>query len=767
MSEQDHRLTPAPRPGPPEFLRADAPLSEGRLLLVSNRLPITARVDDAGAVSVEPSTGGLATGLWGPHQRSGGLWIGWPGEIQLDDAGRDALTERLAALRAVPVYLTQDEVNSYYEGMANGVLWPLFHYLIDQFPSDMSDWRVFRSVNARFARAVIENYRPGDTVWVQDYHLMLVPAMLRAALPDARIGFFLHVPFPSSEVFSVLPWRDEILRGLLGADLIGFHTPAYLRHFTTSLRRVLGVDVDADHLWHADREVRLGVFSMGVDARRWAACGDSDGVAEEVDRLRVEEGGRRIIVGIDRLDYTKGIPQRLNAIDRLFQDHPDLRERVRVVQVTVPSREHVEQYVAFRRRIDELVGRINSTHATASWVPIHHMYRAISQAEICALYRAADVMLVTPIRDGMNLVAKEFVAARTDEDGVLILSEFAGAAGEMGEAVRINPFDVDRFAERIARALSMPRQERRARMQALRTRVFEHDVHRWAQEFIDALQRTEPRYRLPHGSSSTDELEALLRAVRSAPQSLLILDYDGTLVPFASTPEKAAPDVELLDLLRALSAQPELRVHVISGRTRASLERWLGDLPIGLHAEHALWSRLAPGAPWRILRPVSQRWKDTVRPIMQNFTDATRGTFIEEKTASLAWHYRLAEAGVTGDSGFGELQAKELRLVLGEMLSNAPVEVLAGHKVVEVRPQGVHNGMVVPLLLSTLDDGAAVLAVGDDRTDEDLFAALPDDSLTVHVGDGMSLARYRLAGPREVRDLLRGILAAAPVGSAP
>ena len=730
----------------------------GRLLLVSNRLPITARIGDDGAITAEPSSGGLATGLWGPHQRSGGLWIGWPGELQLDDAQRERLNEGLAELRALPVYLTQDEINEYYENMANGVLWPLFHYLIDQLPNEMGSWDVFRSVNEKFARAVIEQYRDGDTIWVQDYHLVLVPAMLRGALPDARIGFFLHVPFPSSEVFSVLPWREEILTGLLGADLIGFHTPGHLRHFTTSLRRVLGLDVDVDRLLHDERQVRLGVFPMGVDAQRWSRCAESDAVQREVASIREEAAGRKIIVGIDRLDYTKGIPRRLVAIDRLFEEHPELCDRVRVVQVTVPSREHVEQYAEFRRRIDELVGRINSAHATASWVPIHHLYRSITQAEVCALYRAADVMLVTPVRDGMNLVAKEFVAARTDEDGVLLLSEFAGAAAEMGEAIHINPYDQERLAAKINDALAMPESERKARMRALRSRVLTHDVHRWAESFISALEKTEPRVRASRLPTSPAALADIVEQMRDAERALLILDYDGTLVPFAPTPDEAAPDPELLDLLRALAERPGMRVHIISGRTRGSIDGWLGHLPVGLHAEHGLWSRMTPGTPWRILRPVSQSWKEKVRPIMEHFVGATRGTFIEEKTASLAWHYRLAKADFTAENDFGEYQAKELRLLLGEMLSNAPVEVLAGNKVVEVRPQGVNKGMVVPVLLSTFEDGAAVLAMGDDRTDEDLFAALPDDALSVHVGQGPSLARYRVTGPDEVRQMLRQIV---------
>ena len=732
----------------------DTPPPTGRLLLVANRLPLTARLNDDGHVTVERSAGGLATGLWGPHQRSGGVWIGWPGELQLDSEQRSELNERLGDLRAQAVYLTEDEINEYYENMANGVLWPLFHYLIDQLPDDLGDWNVFRSVNEKFARAVIDEYRPGDMIWVQDYHLVLVPAMLRKALPQARIGFFLHVPFPSSEVFSVLPWREEILRGLIGADLIGFHTPGYLRHFTTSLRRVLGVEVDVDRLWDGDRQVRVGVFPMGIDSAGWAERAETDEVARQLAGLREESGDRKIIIGIDRLDYTKGIPRRLLAIDRLFADHPDLCDRARVIQVTVPSREHVEQYAEFKRRIDEMVGRINARHATATWVPIHHLYRSISPDEVCALYRAADVMLVNPVRDGMNLVAKEFVAARTDEDGVLILSEFAGAATELGDALNINPYDVERFADRIYRGLEMPESERRMRMKSMRSHVMTHDVHEWADSFISALAASESIAMAPRPHSSPVEITRIIETVRRAPQVVLILDYDGTLVPFAPTPDQAAPDPALLDLLESLARRPGMRVHVVTGRTRTSIDRWLGKLPIGLHAEHGLWSRMTLDSPWRILRPVSQDWKEKVRPIMEHFVEATDGSLIEEKTASLAWHYRLAKADFTHEHDFGEFQAKELRLLLSEMLSNVPVQVITGFKVVEVRPQGVNKGMIVPLLLSSLDDDGVVFAIGDDRTDEDLFAAMPDASLTVKVGSGPTLARYHVNTVEESRRLL-------------
>jgi trehalose 6-phosphate synthase/phosphatase len=591
---------------------------------------------------------------------------------------------------------------------------------------------------------------------VHDYQLLLVPQMLRNLVPTARIGFFLHIPWPSSEVFSVLPWREEILRGLLGADVLGFHTPSYLRHFAMSLQRILGVSTDGEHVRMDGADVRLGVFPMGVDARDWSELATADDVKEESDRIRAEAPGRKIILGIDRLDYTKGIVQRLLAMERLFEADPSLGESVRMIQITVPSREGVEAYAGFRRSIDEVVGRINGNFASTSAVPIHRLHRSLSEREVAALYCAADVMLVTPLRDGMNLVAKEFVASRTGDDGVLVLSEFAGAAAELGEALHVNPYDIDRMAQVIREALSMPIDAQRERMRALRSRVMTYDSAWWASSFIDALQEVKHSREAYPRASSLEELHRFASRARAGRGTVLIIDYDGTLVPLAPTPAEATPDEEVRELLRTLASRPRTSVHVVTGRSRRSIERWLGDLPLGLHAEHGLWSRLL-GGEWKMAGNVPYEWNDRIRPLMEHFVATTHGTFIEEKTASIAWHFRLATAGHSNGASFGEFQARELRTLLGELLSNAPVEVLIGDKVVEVRPQGVNKGIIVPQVLATSNGHETVVAIGDDRTDEDLFAALPDGTITVHVGPGSSRALYRLNDPAEVLQFLRAI----------
>jgi trehalose 6-phosphate synthase/phosphatase len=725
-----------------------------RLILVSNRLPVTVRLEH-GEVSVARSAGGLATGLRGPHERMDGMWVGWPGDTsRLSDVQRHVLEEHLAELRCIPVQLTPGEVSRYYDGFANAVLWPLFHYLLDRIPMSSQEWESYRAVNEKFADAVAQTWKPGDLVWVHDYQLVLVPRLLRARIPSARIGFFLHIPFPASEVMRILPWRDQVLEGLLGADLVGFHTFTYRSHFVSSVLRILGIPTQGDCIYVDGREIRLGVFPIGVDADAFGALSTDAEVLRDASAIRTEANGQKILLGIERLDYTKGIPRRLLAFERLLEREPHWRGKVRLVQIAVPSRDKVPSYQEFRRQVDELVGRINGAFSTVDWVPIHYVQRSLNERQVVALYRAADVMLVTPLRDGMNLVAKEFVTCRPDEDGVLVLSEFAGAAAEMGEALQVNPFDIESMAQAYADALTMPEEERHLRMRALRQRIASRDVHQWARTFIDALGGVATDERLKQVVlSSRDDLDALAARLRSAERLLLFLDYDGTLVPFARAPDLAAPDRQLRDLLRALASKPGAVVHVVSGRARDTLERWLGDLPIGLHAEHGLWSRMALSEPWVITESIDAGWLVGARRILEEVTAMTPGALVEAKTASIAWHWRMAEPEL------GAERANEVWRRLEVQLQGESVDLLRGEKVIEVQPHGVNKGRAVERVLAAAQRPLpTIAAMGDDGTDDDAFRALPPEAITISVGFRPSAARYRVARPRAARGLLESVV---------
>jgi trehalose 6-phosphate synthase/phosphatase len=696
----------------------------------------------------------------GPHRRSTGIWIGWPGETQgVKRAQRRALGADLADRGLVPVHLGRREVDEFYDGISNGILWPVLQYLIDRVPISAPGWDTYRSVNQRFARAVIDQYQEGDLIWVHDYHLFLVPQLIREQLPKATIGFFLHIPFPAEDVFGVLPWREEILRGILGSDLIGFHTAGYLRHFVASLRRFLRLEPTAETVTFDGRVTRLGVFPIGVDTASWRPAEDDTSTRERIAEIKREAGDRHILLGIDRLDFTKGILRRLAAFERLLERDPSLADQVRFIQVTVPTREKSPAYDAFRRQVDELVGRINGVFATANSVPIYRLHRSLDQAELLALYRAADVMLVTSLRDGMNLVSKEFIASRTDDDGVLILSEFAGAADELGDALIVNPYDIDEVAATIERALMMPATERAERMRAMREHVNRYDVHRWARSFLSAVEGTQaspPRRTTP---ATPCRLDSAIEALASAEHKLIALDYDGTIVPFADEPDDARPDGELVRLIEGLSAQPDTTLHIVSGRSRESLERWFGHLGLGLHAEHGLWSRFPDEGNWRQTQAVSSEWKETIRPLMEQFAGTTQGSFVEEKSSALVWHYRKAHNGHLGEE-FVEARARELRTLLTELLADAPLQVTASKKVVEVRPLAVNKGLLLEKLLSAAPAGVRVLAFGDDQTDEDMFVAAPADALTVRVGEGPTNARFTIPDFTNARALLRKLLAA-------
>jgi trehalose 6-phosphate synthase/phosphatase len=722
-----------------------------RVVLVSNRLPVSVKLSAEG-VNVRPSSGGLASGLRSVHSSGKSTWVGWPGIDVASPDDRRRVDASLTEHGVIPVHFTADETERFYEGVANGVIWPLFHYLLDRVPASILHWNDYVHANQRFADAVAAVAREGDLIWVHDYHLLLLPGMLRERLPDARIGFFLHIPFPSSEVFRVLPHREAVLAGLLGADLIGFHTFNDQRHFSAALLGVLGLETEVDRIEVAGRSAQLRVLPMGADVRGFTALAAEAAVAEQARKLRSAHEAEKLVLGIDRLDYTKGLCHKFLAVERLLERSPQYRGKMRLLQVAVPSRENVSAYRELKREIEEIAGRINGAYGTLQSAPIHYVYDSVNEIELAGSYRAADVMLVTPLRDGMNLVAKEYVASRSDGDGVLVLSEFAGAASELADALIANPYDVGAIASAIDRALTMPETERRARMAALREHVLARPVELWADSFITALRGADPPASSNDLRGRVDAQRELAARVAEAPHVLFALDYDGTLVPIQPLPEAATPDAELCELLTELEACPGVDVAVVSGRTRNSLAEFLGRLRIALVAEHGVWARPIGGDWLSSVDPSTCAWKDPVREMLREYVARTPGALIEEKTAGLAFHYRNA------DRHLGAARARELRLNLVQLLSQQPVAVLGGRKVVEVRPQEVDKGTAVKRLIEHVPPGAALVAMGDDRTDEDLFRALPPEAYTFSAGPWSSHARFRLNGPAEVRGFLRSFV---------
>jgi trehalose 6-phosphate synthase/phosphatase len=728
-------------------------VSSPRLIVVSNRLPVTLRADEGGGWKTERSAGGLATAMNPILRRNGGLWIGWSGETE---AHQDP--ERAAILRgweesenAIALELPGELGSTFYEGYPNQAIWPLFHYFPTRLKFQPEQWTAYMEANRHFCDAVVQRARPGDLIWVHDYHLMPLPRMLREALPEARIGYFLHIPFPSSEVFGLLPRRDEVLLGLLGADFIAFHTHRHLQHFRSSLLRLLGQESRIGEVDVSGRTVRMEAMPIGIAPEDFRPTEASE---RRLAELRWKYDGQRVLVAVDRLDYTKGIPERLRAFGRLLDADRGLRGKVALIQIAVPSREGIGMYQELRSEVHELVGEINGRLGTAGWTPIVYINRSVEKSELVALYRLAEVGWVTPLRDGMNLVAKEYAAAKPEGDGVLVLSEFAGAAAEMGEALMVNPLDEERTAETVDRALHMDEDERRDRMRALHERVVRNDVFQWGERFLGALtaaaaarlsvRRTRPL--------SFADIEADYRRAR---RRLLLLDYDGTLSPYAILPGRAAPSSALLRTLGRLSADPANCVTLVSGRRAADLEGWFGTVPgLLLAAENGATLRI--GGAWEPAGahgPADR--KQSVRPILEHFVIRTPGSFVEEKDYALVWHYRMAEPE------FGEWLSHELVEMLESMLAETELRAVRGEKVVEVRPSWANKGQLMDRLLALWPDPDFQLAIGDDRTDEELFARIDPQAWTVRVGGGATRARFALRDPEEVARLLERLAGVA------
>ena len=722
-----------------------------RTIIVSNRLPTKVQ-RAADGLHFQPSEGGLATGLGSIYRADGNVWVGWPGLFVEDPAEQDQVTERLANDSMAPVFLTEAEIHDYYEGFSNGTLWPTFHYFSEFSTYEAAHWEAYRAVNEKFCQAVLALAGPDDTIWVHDYQLLLLPEMLRRERPEVTIGFFLHIPFPSYELVRVLPWGKELIRGMMGADLIGFHTFGYMHHFLSAVAHLLGLPTQNGQIETPERPVLVDAFPMGIDYQRYAEAAVSEAAQGYERTYREVLHDTRVILSVDRLDYTKGIAQRLRAFEGLLLAHPEWVGKVSLLMIVVPSRDQVAQYAALKEEIDELVGRINAQYRTISWNPINYFYRSFPFEELTAFYHLADVALVTPVRDGMNLVAKEFIASKGDRPGVLILSDRAGAAQELSDAILINPTDTNQLIEALHQALTMPKDEQRLRLRHMQELVRQYDVFAWTRLFMDRLTYS----KIKQQTLTTDALDAgaasqLLSDYQGAPRRLLLFDYDGTLVRFHPNPQRAQPDAELLDLLRQLAADPRNRVVVISGRDRASLDNWLGELPLDFVAEHGVWLRRA-GEDWTLFQEMQATWKREFKPVLEQYVRRTAGSFIEEKDYSLVWHYRRADAGLAA------LRARELLSHLTFMTANTGLQVLEGNKVLEIKPAGLNKGTAAARWVST-EHPDFILAMGDDRTDEDLFEALPPAAYTVRVGNApRSLARYYVPGPADVRRLLRRLL---------
>lgn len=730
----------------------------GRLIIISNRLPFS--LDREGdKLTLRQSSGGLVSAIKSYFESNSNkdqltekLWMGvadfpqedWDQAVASHAADQD--------FGVIPLYVDNSLYDNYYNGFSNSVLWPLFHYFSSLAIYDSKFFDAYVQVNQLFAEKLVPLLQPGDQVWVHDYQLMLLPQLLRQKRPDATIGFFLHIPFPSYEIFRLLPteWKKTLLQGVMGADLIGFHTYDYVQHFLQSVKMLLGVDNYFHNLQYQDRLVRIDLFPIGIDYNKFYQAASDPEVLDMVNKIRNDLEGKKIIFSVDRLDYTKGLSSRLSGFEYFLERYPEWREKMVFILNIVPSRGNIPAYLDRKKQIEEKIGMINGRFSSISWQPVIYRYNHLSFKELVALYQAADVALITPLRDGMNLVAKEYVASCASGRGVLILSELAGAANELNEAILVNPTDTADVASSITRALAMPLYEQRNRLALMQRRLQEYDVIKWVNDFMEQLAQVKQEQQKQKVKILDDKaLAAIRRHYHNSKNRCLLLDYDGTLVPFTRLPSEASPDNAVKEMLGRLTSDTRNHVIIISGRDVSSLDRWLGQFPVSLVAEHGASFKMR-NSNWQQMVSVSDMWKDEIRRVMQLFVIRCAGSFIEEKTNTIAWHYRNTQTGL----GFS--RSRELLNTLSQLIQNTTLQVIDGNKVVEVRIAGFDKGATALKIVNEIDPDF-VLCIGDDTTDEDMFKALEGEAYTIKVNNGASAAQYTILSQTQVLPLLNKI----------
>lgn len=729
-----------------------------RLFIASFRIPVTIHKEGE-KFNITPAGKSTIYNLPGFQDYYETRWIGLTGidDHRFTDQEKKQLTLRLEEYRSKPLFPDPELYHAAMHGFAKNTLWPLFHYFPQNASYDDTYWRAYIKVNQMYSDMICECLQDDDTVWIHDYHLMLLPQMIRKCKPGVSIGIFIHIPFPSFEIFRLIPWREEILDAMLSADLIGFNVFDYVRHFLSCVRRIKGYDTIFNRISIGERTLLVDVFPKGIHF---------DNFTSEVRRLHDLQANRgsetqgkivsnfaknkdnKIILSIDPLDYTKGIPHRLLAFELFLQLYPKYMEEVTLVLLALPTGESSSSYNSIKTRVDELVGRINGLYGTISWSPIIYLNKKFSENELIDIYAYSDIALILPLRDGMNMVAKEFIASRLDGKGVLILSELAGASKELHEAILVNPNNLGEIAEAIKEAIEMPVGEQIRRNDVMTERIRRYSVEKWANEFIKSLddvkhiQETNLTRKINDG-----RISEIVSGYRKARNRILFLDYDGTLSGFKKDPEDARPDNKLFSIIKKLTDDPLNTVVIISGRDKETLGRWFkSNTKIHFIAEHGVWLK-NPDSDWYMMEQINNDWKSSVSQILEYYVDQTPNTFIEKKNFSLVWHYRKA------DPDLGIQRSWELKDQLRNLTANLNLEIMDGDKVIEIKYSGINKGRAAKSKIGN-DAYDFILALGDDWTDEYTFEALPEKAYTIKVGTKTTRASLYIESVDMVRELL-------------
>ncbi|MDQ3123108.1 MAG: bifunctional alpha,alpha-trehalose-phosphate synthase (UDP-forming)/trehalose-phosphatase [bacterium] len=715
-------------------------------IIVSNRLPVSIKKTDVG-LEVYPSAGGLATGLSSYASQRGNLWIGWPGIVneELTDDDQQEIINQLKKYNCQPVFLSKKQIDQFYNGYSNSILWPFLHTMEADFNNEERDWKTYRKVNEMYQEAVLSLSSPGSTIWVHDYQLMLLPKLLREQRPTDNIGFFLHIPFPSSEHFAGLRQAIRLIHGILGADLVGFHTKNYAQNFLESAYLLTHAAPIEGGVALKTRAVRIADFPIGIDYVKFSNASRQRAVQRELQILERQYKNQRIVLTVDRLDPTKGFLERLQAFDTFLHDSPQLHGRVTMIMLAVPSRGEIAAYKNLKSDVENMVDRINDIYSTADWQPIDYIYTSVPFERLSALYQLAEIAFVAPLRDGMNLVAKEYVASQGKNKGILILSETAGAAQELQSALLVNPNKPKSLVSALKQAIKMPTKELKQRASVMRKTLSTNTIHYWAGDFLGTLNKPIPTPLTPPLTKLRQK--NLVSNYQSASKRLLLFDYDGVLAPFKDNPARSKPTVAIRDILENLANSSKNTVIIISGRHKDDLQKWLGDLPIVLVAEHGAVIRRSKA--WRKLLDTDKKWQSKLLPLLDHHADEAPGAFVEVKDYSLVWHYRAASPY------HAQKNIAILKKILKPLLKKYGLVLSMGNKILEIRDPHITKGRAVKKLLDKPYD--FMLAFGDDYTDEEMFRALPKRAFSIKVGHGITKARYRLRSISRVREFLQDL----------
>lgn len=723
-----------------------------KLLIVSNRLPLSVSKKN-GRIFFKKSSGGLSTAVSSLSDLHNLTWIGWPGiaSEDLTPADKRKIIKEFKKKNLIPVFLNKSQIDRFYDGYSNNSIWPLFHYFQSLASYSDKNWNGYQQVNKLFAKHVAKVADKNSIIWVHDYQLMLLPGMIRSAVPESNIGFFLHIPFPSYELFRLLPKGQAILKGILGADLIGFHIYDYVRHFLSSIYRSLGLKHTFGSLIYKDRLINVDAFPIGIDYDKFANAHKNKLVKKQLEILNNYYKNKKIILSVDRLDYTKGILNRLEAFEILLKKNPEYRRKINLIVIAVPSRIGVEIYRQLRGKVETTISRINGAYGTVDWTPISYQYRNLPFAEVAALFIRSDIALLTPLRDGMNLVAKEYVASKQDQAGTLILSELTGVSDELPEAITINPNDINSIVEATENALNLSKKSQIVELKKIQKRLKLYDVYAWAEDFISSINETKKtQSQKSRKLLDKTSVEKVARNFKESKKRLIMLDYDGTLRDFSidHTSRGNNPTRKIKTILFDLCKDKNTKVCVVSGRPKELLDRWFGDLPVALGAEHGGW--IKNDGEWSRQDIFWRDYRGQVLELMNKYAERTPGSTVEIKDFSLVWHYRNVS------NELANVRSANLINKLNEILEGSEFEVHIGSKVVEVKAKNIHKGMIVDDLIAEYKPDFT-LAIGDDYTDEDMFRSLPNDGYSIKVGLRETEARYQVTSVNEVLKLLKNL----------